>query len=64
MEKGVTSLDNILEERTKNKTYFSEEEVISFITSMLDAHGHLQNISIAHRDIKPENIIVTSLDPL
>jgi serine/threonine protein kinase len=33
--------------------YFTEEEVISFITSMLDAHGHLQNISIAHRDIKP-----------
>lgn len=32
--------------------------------SMLEAHAHLQNISIAHRDIKPENIIVISLDPL
>jgi translation initiation factor 2-alpha kinase 4 len=31
---------------------------------MLDAHAHLQNISIAHRDIKPENIIVTCLSPL
>lgn len=64
MERGITSLDNIIEEKIKTKTFFSEEEVITFMKSMFEAHAHLQNISIAHRDIKPENIIVVSLDPL
>ena len=53
MEKGITSLDNIIEEKIKMKGWFTEDEIITFMKSMLEAHSHLQNISIAHRDIKP-----------
>lgn len=34
------------------------------MSAMIDAHRHLQGLSIAHRDIKPENIILVGLDPL
>jgi serine/threonine protein kinase len=64
MEKGITSLDHLINERIHTCRYFTEEEVIYFITAMIDAHRHLQSLSIAHRDIKPENIILVGLDPL
>ena len=57
----MASLADIIEART---TPFDDDEVVSFIKSMIEAHRHLQTLNIAHRDIKPENIIVTNLNPL
>lgn len=64
MEKGVTSLEHIINERAKTGQQFSEREVIDFITSMIDAHRHLQTLEVAHRDVKPQNIIVFEMNPL
>ena len=53
MEKGITSLDHLINERVQTGKHFTEEEVMQFIGGMIDAHRHLQALSIAHRDIKP-----------
>ena len=55
MEKGLTNLKAYLSQR---KAPFSEDQVISFFISMIDAFAHLQKIEVAHRDIKPSNILV------
>ena len=64
MEKGITSLKEFLEHRKQTQAYFSEDDVLSFITSLLDAFVHLQKVELAHRDVKPSNIIIFSEDPL
>ena len=64
MEKGVTSLSNLIKKRIGNNEYFQESEVLKFIQTMLEGHIHLQKINIAHRDIKPENILLFETDKL
>jgi serine/threonine protein kinase len=57
MEKGITNLKTYLSSRTQP---FEQEDVIMFITSMLEAFQHLQTSEVAHRDIKPSNILLFS----
>jgi serine/threonine protein kinase len=61
MEKGLTNLKAYLSQR---KDPFTEDEITSFLSSMLDGFAHLQKIEVAHRDIKPSNILVFDEDPL
>ena len=64
MEKGITNLKEYLAHRKERGIFFSEDDVLSFICSMLDAFTHLQKVELAHRDVKPSNILVFSEDPL
>lgn len=64
MEKGITSLDHLIADRVQTGIRFTENEIIHFLTTMIEAHKHLQSKAIAHRDIKPENIILVGMDPL
>lgn len=61
MEKGITNLKTFLSQR---KNTFSQEEVLSFITSMIEVFAHLQRSEVAHRDIKPSNILLFDEEPL
>lgn len=62
MEKGITSLTNLIKKRAWNSEFFTEEEVLHFFKTMLEGHIHLQKINIAHRDIKPENILLIDIE--
>ena len=44
MEKGITNLKEYLEHRRERRAFFSEDDILSFITSMLDVFVHLQKI--------------------
>ena len=44
MEKGITNLKEFLQHRKDKKQYLSEDDVLNFITSMLDVFTHLQKI--------------------
>lgn len=43
--------------RSKEKRYYSEEELIEIIDQIIDALAFMQQKGVAHRDIKPENIL-------
>ena len=48
-----------INERVKNKEYYSEEELISILKQISSALSFLQRESkVAHRDIKVENILI------
>ena len=44
--------------RFKEKRYYSENELISILKQLTSACVYLQKKEIAHRDIKPENILL------
>lgn len=52
-------LDEVFE-RAKTKQFFSEEELWSIYSQILDVLCYLQSLGIAHRDIKPANILLDS----
>lgn len=62
MEKGITSLTNFIKKKSWGQEFFSDEDVLHFVRTMLDGHIHLQRINIAHRDIKPENILLLDVE--
>ena len=57
MEKGMANLKTYISQR---KTLFDTEDVLMFITTMIEVFAHLQKSEIAHRDIKPSNILLFS----
>jgi serine/threonine protein kinase len=57
MEKGIANLKTYLSSR---KQHFDEEDVLMFISSMIEVFAHLQKSEVAHRDIKPSNILLFS----
>ena len=57
MEKGMANLKTYLSQR---KALFDTEDVLLFITTMIEVFAHLQKSDIAHRDIKPSNILLFS----
>lgn len=61
MEKGITNLKTYLSSREHP---FEQEDVLMFMTSLLEAFAHLQTSEVAHRDIKPSNILLFSEEPL
>lgn len=57
MEKGITNLKSYLGQR---KSHFEQEDILLFITNMIEVFAHLQKSEVAHRDIKPSNILIFS----
>jgi len=43
--------------RMKEKNYYTENELISIVSQIIEALAFMQTKNIAHRDIKPENIL-------
>ena len=59
MDLALHDWDFEIEERTKQKKYYTEKELISILKQISSALFYLQRVKkIAHRDVKPENILV------
>ena len=53
-----SNLEIIYRKRIKIKQYFSENELLTMIYSLIDAFSYLQYVGICHRDIKPTNLFL------
>ena len=52
------NLELIYRKRAKTRHYFSENELIIMIYSLVDAFSYLESVGICHRDIKPTNLFL------
>ena len=57
MEVANCDWEKELLNRSKYKAYYTEEEIIYLLQSLVDTLSYLQQIGICHRDIKPQNIL-------
>ena len=53
-----SNLEIIYRKRVKTKQYFSENELLTIIYSLIDAFAYLEYVGICHRDIKPTNLFL------
>lgn len=51
-------LEKLISSRVKSRMFFSEEEILNYLTQLVEAYNFLQDKGVAHRDIKPQNIFV------
>ena len=58
MEKAMKDWEQEINERKKNKNYYTQKELVNILKQLLDALIFLQKKTIAHRDIKPQNILI------
>jgi formylglycine-generating enzyme required for sulfatase activity/serine/threonine protein kinase len=59
-----TALDEVLRQRTEQRSPFTENEIRDLLTKVLDALAYLHDRGIYHRDIKPGNILMTTAGPV
>ena len=52
------NLEIVYRKRVKTKQYFSENEILTMIFSLIDAFAYLEYVGICHRDIKPTNLFL------
>ena len=52
------NLELIYRKRAKSRQYFSENELLIMIYSLVDAFAYLESVGICHRDIKPTNLFL------
>ena len=52
------NLELVYRKRIKIKQYFSENELLTIIYSLIDAFAYLEYLGICHRDIKPTNLFL------
>ena len=52
------NLEIIYRKRAKARQYFSENELLTIIYSLVDAFAYLESVGICHRDIKPTNLFL------
>ena len=52
------NLELIYRKRAKSLQYFSENELLIMIYSLVDAFAYLESVGICHRDIKPTNLFL------
>ena len=58
MELAETDWEKNIIERSKKLLYYTEEELINIIRSLVYSFNILQKEKISHRDIKPQNILI------
>jgi serine/threonine protein kinase len=51
-------LKQLIQSKISARVYFSENELMSHLTRLVNIFAYFEEKSIAHRDIKPENIFV------
>ena len=52
------NLELIYRKRAKARQFFSEDELITMMYSLIDAFAYLESVGICHRDIKPTNLFL------
>ena len=52
------NLELIYRKRYKTRQYFTENELLTMIYSLIDAFAYLESVGICHRDIKPTNLFL------
>ena len=58
MELANTDWEKEILYRSKIKKYYSENELMKIISSLITTFAKLQRENISHRDIKPQNILI------
>ena len=57
MEAGKSDWEKEIYKRNKEQRYYTEDELIDIITSLVSTFAFLQEKGISHRDVKPQNIV-------
>ena len=57
MEAGKSDWEKEVYRRNLIQNYYSEEELIDILTSLVKTFAYLQEKGISHRDVKPQNIL-------
>ena len=57
MEAGKSDWEKELYKRNLSQNYYTEEELIDIVTSLVRTFAILQGKGISHRDVKPQNIV-------
>ena len=57
MEVANCDWEKELLNRQKEKAYYTEEEIVYILQTLVDTFSYLQQIGVCHRDIKPQNIL-------
>lgn len=60
MELGSIDWEKEIENRSKKREYYTEEELIKLSYSLVSTFAQIQRNNISHRDIKPQNILLCS----
>ena len=58
MELSNTDLEKEILKRRKDLNYYTENQLISIMSSLIKTFSLLQKKNISHRDIKPQNVLV------
>ena len=58
MELAKTDWEKEILHRQKTKSYYSEENLLKILSSLVKTFAQLQKNNVSHRDIKPQNILI------
>ena len=58
MELAITDWENEILTRQKTGKYYTEKELMTILSSLINTFADLQKQNISHRDIKPQNILI------
>lgn len=58
MERALKDIDDEITSRSSSQQHWSEDELYSFLSSLVEALAFMQENNMAHRDIKPANILI------
>ena len=58
MELAITDWENEILKRQKIGKYYTEKELMTILSSLINTFADLQKQNISHRDIKPQNILI------
>ena len=57
MEAGKSDWEKEIYKRNLEQNYYTEEELIDILTSLVSTFSSLEEKGISHRDVKPQNIV-------